>query len=120
MGVGYLGGRNDKKLQNGLHACNYESNTSVHGTNLCIENFKAPLSLSIHCHSGLWRLRIDNEFFVKTSDSDAMNAIFQQFLAVPGSQLLVVLAYTSYYLSRTLKLHLVVLPVKLHAMGSSP
>ena len=116
--MGYLGGRNDKKLQNGLHACNYESNASLHDTNLCIENVKAPLSLSIHCHSGLWRLRIDNEFCVKTSD--AVNAIFQQFLGVPGSQLLVVLAYTSYYLSRTLKLHLVVLPVKLHAMGSSP
>ena len=115
--MGYLGGRNDQKLQNGLHACNYESNESVHGTNLCIENFKAPLSLSIHCHSGLWCLRIDNEFSVKLSD--AVNAIFQQFPRIPGSQLLVVLAYTSYYLSRTLKLHLPVLPVKLHAMGSS-
>ena len=90
-----FGGRNDKNLQNGLHACSDESNTSVHGTNLCIENFKAPRSLSIHCHSGLWRLRIDNEFCVKTSD--AMNAIFQQFLGVPGS-LLVVLAtlHTTY------------------------
>ena len=116
--MGYLGGRNDKKLQNGLHACNYESNTSVHGTNLCIENFKAPLSLSIHCHSGLWRLRIDNEFCVRNYQS--LNAFFQRFSVVPGLQLLLALVYTSYYLSRTLKHGLLVLLINFHAMCGSP
>ena len=115
---GVLSRSKRQKLQNGLHACNYESNTSVHGANLCIENFKAPVSLSIHCYSGLWHLRIDNEFCVRNYQS--LNAFFQRFSVVPGLQLLLALVYTSYYLSRTLKHGLLVLLINFHAMcGSS-
>ena len=115
---GVLSRSKRRKLQNGLLAHSYESYTSVHGTHLWVENFKTFFSLSIGCYLGMWRLRIGNEFCVRNYQS--LNAIFQQFSAVPGLQLLLALVYTSYYLSRTLKHGLLVLLINFHAMcGSS-
>ena len=89
---GVLSRSKRRKLQNGLYAHSHESYTRVHGTHLWVENFKTFFSLSIGCYLGMWRLRIDNELRVR--NYEALNAIFQQFLAVPGSQLLFVLACT--------------------------
>ena len=89
---GVLSRSKRRKLQNGLYAHSHESYTRVHGTHLWVENFKCFISLSIHCYLGMWRLRIDNELRVR--NYEALNAIFQQFLAAPGSQLLFVLACT--------------------------
>ena len=83
---GVLSRSKRRKLQNDLHAHSYESYTSVHGTHLWVENFKTFFSLSIGCYLGMWRLRIDNE--LRVTNYEALNAIFQQFPAVPGSQLL--------------------------------
>ena len=89
---GVLSRSKRQKLQNGLHAHSYKSNKSAHGTHQWIENFKTFFSLPIHCYLGMWRPRIDNELRVR--NYGPLNAIFQQFLAVPGSQLLFVLACT--------------------------
>eukprot|EP01050_Picozoa_sp_SAG11_P008103 SAG11_NODE_697_length_7684_cov_8.250231_9_plen_62_part_00 len=60
---------------------------------ICIENFKTLFSIFINHYLGFWHLRIGNELCVR--NYDPQDAIFQQFPAVPGLQLLFSVAYTS-------------------------
>ena len=79
-------------------------------------------SCALWCYLSIFMVQgrvMSNEFWSRHYYG-ALNAIFQQFSAVLGLQLLLALVYTSYYLSRTLKHGLLVLLINFHAMcGSS-